>query len=296
MYYIYYINYTFFTKKFKNVILMLFIYMIFITLNSYYKYNTNFIALTNLFFKSFLYNLILLISDIDYNIIIIYSLFFLLTIYYKSINTLKVSILYIFFIIELPYVLQYNDLYIYNKIININLINGLFIIHPIILLSLLSLLFWTSLKYFKLVQNIFNINFNYNYYNKTLVFYNILFFKNKLNIILLILTSLVLFTGSWWAQQELNWGGYWVWDFIELVNLFLLSFYIYNKHIIHRCKYVYNFILQIICIFIILTIYIYSRYNLIPSVHTFLSDLCFLQYDFFIKLIIKLVFFYVIYY
>jgi cytochrome c biogenesis factor len=171
--------------------------------------------------------------------------------------------------------------------INLNLLNGLFLIHPILLVLLIVCILY------KIQTIIIQIT------NKLLgrcYLVQLTKFKYIGVNLTLTLSTFLLLTGGWWAQQELNWGGYWVWDFIELVNLFLLSFYIYNKHIIHRCKYVYNFILQIICIFIILTIYIYSRYNLIPSVHTFLSDLCFLQYDFFIKLIIKLVFFYVIYY
>jgi cytochrome c biogenesis factor len=34
--------------------------------------------------------------------------------------------------------------------------------------------------------------------------------KNECIMYLLLCSVLLIVTGSWWAQQELNWGGWWV--------------------------------------------------------------------------------------
>ena len=74
--------------------------------------------------------------------------------------------------------------------------------------------------------------------------------------------------GSLWAEQELNWGGWWSWDVIELVSLHYLFLFLFFSHL--PKKYIkYNYIYaNIFSNFIIFTIII--KFNFLNSIHNFL--------------------------
>jgi hypothetical protein len=90
----------------------------------------------------------------------------------------------------------------------------------------------------------------------------------------------------------LNWGGWWAWDFVELVNLNILLFFLTQKHTTPYLKNNYPFIS--INLLLIVVTYVYTRYNLIPSIHSFLSELSFLQYDYVVNIgiLVVIYFFY----
>ena len=115
---------------------------------------------------------------------------------------------------------NYFDFISLSYILNKNLTNGLLIIHPLILYfsyaNFLYLFFYFLNKIILFVFYGLKTNFK-----KTIIFY----------ILLYIYTS--IFLGSWWAEQELNWGGWWSWDLIEIISLnffFILCFLIHLKN------------------------------------------------------------------
>lgn len=140
---------------------------------------------------------------------------------------------------------------------NSSLINGLLIIHPI----------YIYLTYILIYIYIFH-----NTYFNTAV--NLKNFKKKINkkIVLISYYSLfAIFLGSYWAQQELNWGGWWNWDYVELIALIffiLVIFLIHNKGVYN---YMDIFFLKFKYILYILIFYIIVRCDILNSVHSFNS-------------------------
>lgn len=162
-----------------------------------------------------------------------------------------------------------------STIINIKLLNGLFFIHP--WLNYIFLTMFISVFYFIDFYRIEikNVNFLKNYLIK--------FFKTNFYIIFI---SICL--GSWWAQQELDWGGWWSWDLIEFISLLYCAFVIY---IIHFSKYnslniLFNYVYMVI--FFLIFFLILIRYNQIFSIHNFLG-LTEINQWFFIFLILLLI-------
>ena len=135
----------------------------------------------NLIYKiSKLYNFILKLNS-DQNYIILFLIFFIITIY----NNLYVQNLFVFyfFFTLITINLKFNlfDFSNVNFNINKNLLNGLLIIHPIILYTSYGMMFY-------LIYYIFFIKFKF-------IFYNNFFFLNKqqyLNTVLILLLSIFL--------------------------------------------------------------------------------------------------------
>ena len=50
----------------------------------------------------------------------------------------------------------------------------------------------------------------------------------------ILVCALGLVLGAWWAGQELNWGGFWVWDPVETVLLLLFLFLVILAHMRHN--------------------------------------------------------------
>jgi len=174
---------------------------------------------------------------------------------------------------------NYNINYYYfviNPLINKQLYNGFLLIHPI--------LTYISIVYF------FNIYKN----EKKLKIFN--FKKIKIKIIIIFNFSLLaLTTGSLWAQQELNWGGWWNWDAIEIILLWVclnIIFYLHinkkNKIILYSNTYYFNKYIYIILFYFIV------RSNLINSIHSFSVSSQVQKHIIIISLVI--LFFFIIYY
>lgn len=102
----------------------------------------------------------------------------------------------------------------------------------------------------------------------TSIFINV---KKKI-LFILIISLLSIFLGSWWAQQELDWGGWWNWDFVEIISLNVLVFIILNLHKLYNNLTLTLINLFIMCLLIIL-FSTFIRYNVFPSIHNFLGVL-----------------------
>lgn len=156
------------------------------------------------------------------------------------------------------------DIGTYN--INLKLINGLFFIHPQLL----------YISYALLIQVVFVLFVYICYYKKYINSIGVFLFKKNfdltfkniiLNFGIVLIVAIVL--GSWWAQQELDWGGWWNWDFVELISLILFFFFLINIHSLNRFL---NIELSILAYFLFLFGFIFTtRYNIFPSIHNFLG-------------------------
>jgi len=95
-----------------------------------------------------------------------------------------------------------------------SLINGVLFIHPVMINLGYVVCFLVFFYFFKNQP-------------KKLSFSAFFLFLKKIS---LIFTLIALFLGSFWAQQELNWGGFWSWDPVELASFFFFVFFIFFLH------------------------------------------------------------------
>lgn len=144
----------------------------------------------------------------------------------------------------------------YNSILN----NGLLNIHPIYLYIGASILLLLYLLYEK-------NNSNNETYKITLF---LVLFK-RINLSFFFSSTVALALGCVWAQQELNWGGWWNWDSIEFVALLLTLFSLTFIHINSIASY-NGLVLFLKCTpQLLLLFYMLSRHNIISSIHSFVS-------------------------
>lgn len=144
------------------------------------------------------------------------------------------------------------------NIINTKLLNGLFFTHP-----WLNYLFLTLFIGLYIILYFYRISIkNINYFK---VYLNLVF-KNNFYIIFV---SICL--GSWWAQQELDWGGWWSWDLIEFISLLYCAILIFIVHLnkFNSLNFIFNYIYNVIPLLIFFIILV--RYNQILSIHNFLG-------------------------
>lgn len=162
--------------------------------------------------------------------------------------------------------IMFNNVIIYSLKINSNLLNGIMLIHPPILYT----------TYFLILCHFYNFNDN----NTTKLMQYKQYTVNTQETVLLqslmLLFSVLL--GCWWAEQELYWGGWWSWDFVEILAL---SIYTYSLFYIH---YTNTNRLQVFFVLLLLISFICVRYNIINSIHNFsLANiinqyLCYIKY------------------
>jgi hypothetical protein len=163
----------------------------------------------------------------------------------------------------------------YNTFTNFapTLTNGLLIIHPLMLYTFYGLLFFHFIctPFIKKIVAL-GINNNYPYFIK----------KNKSHLFGLV----ALFLGSWWSHQELNWGGFWSWDLVEIFLLVTVIYVVQQQHLVSITTLSH---LKSTFFFINFILYVFSvRYNLINSIHNFIS-----QSNFLYK-VTYIIFFYII--
>jgi len=118
-------------------------------------------------------------------------------------------------------------------------------------------------------------------YLNYLKFKDFFFFKKKIKRYTLFLVVLALLLGSLWSQEELNWGGWWNWDPIELGLLFFLAYALLSVHKYFKFK---NFFF-IFFLFFFLGI----RYEFFNSIHNFLFDVTILSYSYLFVLAVFIV-------
>ena len=141
---------------------------------------------------------------------------------------------------------------------NTNLLNGIMLIHPVVLYFFYSV----YLLEYKV--------------NLKKLFFQIKKFKSKnsnqkiLASIFVILYAILL--GGWWAEQELSWGGWWSWDFVELLSVNYLLYYLILQHKKSSTNQNNHFRWSIIFKPSLLIISIMAvRFNIINSIHNFIN-------------------------
>lgn len=118
--------------------------------------------------------------------------------------------------------------------------------------------------------------FIYYIYSTTLVFYYYIYRYDSVSVskefirsslyVVILNTAVGIILGAVWASQELNWGGFWSWDPVELVSLILFFIILV---LLHTEK---GFIMKGRVFFILMSIiiiYFIIRLGLITSVHSF---------------------------
>lgn len=136
--------------------------------------------------------------------------------------------------------------------LNTNLQNGLLNIHP----------FFVYILYGWLILFLIGMYIARNTYTEMYLYMQIFV---KYTYIILIGTIL----GAWWASQEFNWGGYWSWDPVELISLFIFFFMLFILHIKHKNIVQPKLIKIFFCIFII---YCVLRLGAVTTIHSFIRS------------------------
>ncbi len=136
---------------------------------------------------------------------------------------------------------------------NVNLINGLLIIHPILMYVSYTRL-W--LFFNKKDKNLSK----YLYINKTIA-------------VSLVLIGVTILLGSLWAQQELNWGGWWAWDPVEIISLVIFIIFLWVYHIKKKNFFFFLFYNNYSCVSFYLGFFLLIvRYDIFNSIHSFLQN------------------------
>ena len=231
--------FNFFTNFF-NLTFLIVVFSFLLNNSLYLIFSNNLYNMDYLFF----WKLLNILNDSQYNIVLFLFLFIIiLPLQIKFLNFLKIISLLFFFKLDI------NSVYYFlNNYWNINnvLTNSLSLIHPL-------------LVYILYINSIWVI---------TLSYFNYFIFKSKMyNYTKVVFFALVL--GSWWAQQELNWGGWWNWDFIELILfVFFIKYIVY----IHNLSYKYKYLLKFNCsnlLLYLIIFFLFVRWDILNSVHSF---------------------------
>lgn len=115
----------------------------------------------------------------------------------------------------------------------------------------------------------------------------------KLIFFLFTILSIGILLGSWWAYNELGWGGWWFWDPVENISLIpwllmIITFHIFNntKNLIRQQENLLIFLLFFIALLTIFGSWI-IRSGILTSVHNFAFDLS--RAIFLLLLVMKLI-------
>ena len=181
--------------------------------------------------------------DSRYNYCLL-SLFFLLKNKYLG--------LFVYFMLD---ELLWLDLNVTNNIKSFaTLTNGFFVIHPLIILLSFSLLVTILVK------------------NKNNYVYNIVMKNTKRiysNLLALLFSGMYL--GAYWANQEVGWGGWWSWDYVENINLILFLFILLSVHKKNKNKSINLFYNKKISALLIIFLHLCVRLDLGDSIHSFIQ-------------------------
>jgi hypothetical protein len=210
----------------------------------------------NNFFDVFFWKLTNLLNSSSFNIYII------IIIYHITIGFLKKSlqkaffliIVFIFFSNSFINYTTSNPLF-FQKNINIALLNGVLNIHPWLIYILYTYIIYILTDFSKKS-------------NKKNIMSRV-FWKNFAKYIYFFISSSAILLGGYWAFQELSWGGWWNWDIVELISIYvfyIIISYLHKKyyHLIFLKNFNYMIILSILSSILII------KFNTIPSIHSFI--------------------------
>jgi hypothetical protein len=146
-------------------------------------------------------------------------------------------------------------------LINLLLFNNLNKYHPFFL--------YLSFSFFSFIQF-----FCVNYLLERSICHPIYFLKKikKYLLALLVCSAFSLFLGSWWAQQEGSWGGWWNWDPSENLGLiaFLLSLMFIHLNFKKLCFLKFNTVwFFFFSFFLFLFVYLFLQLNFELVSHNF---------------------------
>lgn len=237
-------------KIFRDTTILCTLYYLFEKLFNF----SGFIKINKLCFNDSLMALYLLSSPTNTICFLIVLIFLLTYIWHKYL----INTCFILFIGFLFYFIKCNflDSYVMNTLavqsINTNLQNGLLNIHPIFVYFTYAvvLVFWIN-RYLQA-----NINSS-SRDSITKIF----------SIFGVIVTGTYL--GSFWASQELNWGGFWSWDPVEIISLFLCCHCLFILHNYSK-KFLNNPVSHLIITVIV--IYFIIRLGVINTIHSFVRN------------------------
>lgn len=218
--------------------------------------------------------LLSLVSSPVFTIIILLSIVAYLSI--LKLNTYTYSVVIVFACIS-TYFLDFNcNLSSLSSTLgglsfNLNLQNGLLNIHPFLVYAFYG---WIYVY-------IWIIYFKRRSYKSKHTFNTSLVFATQT-----ILVGVIL--GSWWASQELNWGGYWSWDPVELISLVLLLFLI---NLAHNQSNIFRRLLLVWYINAVVILYFIMRLGVVVTIHSFVKNTNLPQYVYMQTLFVSLSFF-----
>lgn len=205
--------------------------------------------------------LIFKLNKLDFN------LFFIILIISSSSSwkSSKMNLPWVFFFLVFILVVsnQIADYWVSSEIntIDVQLINGVMSLHPALLLITYALLIKISYFMFKDLNSFFFFDKNLSRMVKHGIF------KKRSYIAILLFNLFSFLLGSYWALQELNWGGYWSWDPIESYSLaILILLYSYSHFVNFNVKYSSN----LLKVLFIVTMLITVRLGFVESVHAFI--------------------------
>ncbi len=179
---------------------------------------------------------------------------------------LVLFVLFLFFCTNATYLFYHTYLLDLFKV-NEKLINGLFMVHPI-----LTYIFYASILSLTYVWSFYLMYCNQDMYLLLCIKYSRDYYIKFVNKKYLYVGLVALLLGAWWAQQEINWNGWWGWDFVEIANLSVFVYIICLYHISNVEFAAVYYKKKILVLFF--TLFVYSiclRYNVFNSLHTFLG-------------------------
>lgn len=231
---------------------MILIQIYFVIFILFYNFSFNFYHI------SYYYQNISLLNSKDNLciILIIFLLIFLLK--NKVLKRNHISIIIIFILLNSHFLIEvnkpfFNWLLLNSSNLNNNLLNGIMLIHPYILYFFYGIY----------LHYIFTQTYLYSKFKRKQPQGN----NEKLFMIFLIFFAILL--GCWWAEQELAWGGWWSWDFVELLALMFLIVIIQNIHTTKTGFFKRDYCVVYFCA-LLLSIFC-VRFNIINSVHNFVN-------------------------
>lgn len=154
--------------------------------------------------------------------------------------------------------------------IELSLLNGTLNIHPVLLgfsyVGILVLLF-INLSQGKLPVRHTKKLSNRNSVNKLSI--SVTYMLRGYGFFTLNILLLSIALGAYWSYQEMNWGGYWSWDPVEVFSLFSMFVIVFTTHSV-KLKQPWSWYVSYV-LFIITLIHL-TRTNVLNSIHGFLSS------------------------
>jgi cytochrome c biogenesis factor len=247
------LNFFLLASNFKNISFIFLLKLIFIIKINFNK-KINEMFLNNNFYNNSFWDYILILNNNNKSLI--FFLFVILIFFLKIKNKKNIFIIFFFIFllqiynIKIPFNSISEILFKYNNI-NINLTNGLILVHPICMYIsyILLIIFFKNVKIKKINRIIFYVK------SKNYIF----------------ISFVSIFLGSYWSQQELNWGGWWNWDFVEIIALIFFLLYSFLIHINLNKNLNLLFSVYTKTINYLILFFFIIRLDFINSIHSFNS-------------------------